>query len=291
MALYSTYPGRFGKIFDRVYSLMDDTKGGTDASGRFVTPEEMLVSIGECYEDIANEGYFSTSTQIDITSGQADYNLLTLIPRMIKVNRVRKVSSADWLNILDDRGSLAVAKQYYGSNTAAKMAYLAGYNLTLIGTPTATETDALEVYYTYYPPYEITLSQVAVTSVDTGTKVRFAATANELIVGDYVCIHGSTNYSGLKLVTARTTDTFTITQTFVAETIGAAVTCHCEPRTPVSRDMVFARYCEYTRALKDSRGEWNKRVDSLAKLYQKEKAELLSDGLSPVLFTHPPRDL
>lgn len=288
MGLYSTIPGRLGDIIDFMYSHMDDTKGGTDTTGRFVTPPELLLWIGECYKDIANGGFFKTSTTIDITSGQSEYNLLTLIPRLIKAQRVRKVSSGDWLTALTDRNLLAIARQYAGSLATAKLGYLEGYNLQLIGTPTATEADALEVYYSYYPPYQITLSLVAVVNTGGGI-VTVAAPSNELIVGDNVMIAGSTNYSGVKVITAADSAGFSFAATYVAETIGSGVTCFCHPRTPISRDVVYSRYCEMTRALKDSRGVWNKQVDGLNKLFQQAKYALLHDGSVPELISQPER--
>lgn len=288
--LYTPYAGRIADIMDDVYSLAGDTKNGALGTARYVTPAELILWIGRGLEDIANSGYFKASTTIDVTVNQTEYNLLALIPRLVKADLVRKASNSDWMGMAGDQAAYAMGTQYASDWETGKYGYLRGTKFYMIDPPTATTADALSVYYSYYPPYAITLSQVAVTSVDTGTKVRFAAVGNELAVGDYVMIYGSTNYSGRKLITAVTTDTFTITQSYVAETIGAAVTCHCEPRIPITKDIVLVYFCMMRRAMKDRKSATGARdFKEYMAQYNAAKTELLSSGTTPVIRIRTPR--
>lgn len=289
-ALYTLYSGRLADIMDDVYLLSNDTVNGTAGTARFVTPSDLLLWIGRGLEDIANSGYFKSSTTTDIVADQIEYNLLTLIPRLVKADVVRKASSADFMLTVRDQALYATSRQYASDWETGKIGYLRGTKFSLADPPTTTTTDGLEIYYSYYPPYAITLSQVAVTSVETGTKVRFAAVGNELEIGDYVMIYGSTNYSGRKLVTAVTTDTFTITQTYVAETIGAAVTCHCEPRIPMTHDIALTYFCLMRRAMKDRKSSTSKRdLAEYSGLYAAAKSKLLSHGTPPIIRVRTPR--
>jgi hypothetical protein len=288
-SLYTPYSGRLADIMDEVYSLSADTKNGIFGTARYVTPAELLLWIGRGLEDIANGGYFKASTTIDVTASQTEYNLLTLIPRLVKADVVRKTANDDWMGLAGDQAAYAMGKQYASDWETGKYGYLRGTKFYMIDPPTATTTDALEVYHSYYPPYVITLSQVAVVNA-TGGKVTLSATAHELEVGDYVMIYGSTNYSGRKLITAVTTDTFTFAATYVAETIGAAVTCHCEPRIPISKDITLTYFCQMRRAMKDRKSAAGiKDYNQYFAQYEAEKSKLLSSGTPPVIRIRTPR--
>lgn len=282
-SLYSPYSGRLADICDEFYDESDDTQDSTDTSGRFVEGSMVLLWIGRCLEDLANDGLFKTSTQIDIVADQTEYNLLTLIPRLVKADLARKTSAADWLVMLTDQALYAMAKQYASEWGTGKVGFIRGTKLYLVDAPTETTTEGLEIYYSYYPPYAITLSNTAAVNNGDGT-VKLTASDNELEVGDKVMIYGTTNYDGTHEITAVTEDTFSFTDTYVAETIPTAAICRCEPRTPLTNDTVFTNYCLWRRSLKDRKSSTAKQDIALySGRYQIEKNKLLTAGKPPIL--------
>lgn len=259
MGTYSVVAGRIGTIIDKVYRLMNDTKGGTDTTARFLQPSDMYLFMDTAMSEIATEGYWQDSITLTYPANATSYYLAPQIPHLQRVMAVdlaaryfsvEFVSDASyWQQITKGsllfpwaRGYPLFLRRIYG--------YLAGDNLSLWPIP-LTNTDIL-VRYSWLPgPIgEIAIAGAVVNKGD-GT-VGIPAVLNGRIAGDEIDIVGSTNYSGNHFLVSATTNEMVITHAYSAETLPTAAKCYGQPRFPATHDDLLVYFCMKEHSSLDS---------------------------------------
>jgi hypothetical protein len=289
MGTYSSYQGRLGKIFDKVYLWNNQTDRDSVTTGRFDLETDLLICLDELYNELTGEGFWKGPITADITAGQDEYDWSVLLPGIQKLIRVTLSDAAQNPREITDWELYEAARKYYGTTTSILGLFTVGLVTRTVGFPSATVANGFRVVREYMPrvPGLVTLSASAVVNNGDGT-VKFPAPSNKLLVGAEIDLTGTTNYNGNERIVAVTTDTFSITATYVAETLGVNAKCYLQPAWAENHDKVAVAYLMMACLM---RNESSSRTKNLLKVwagrYEEFRSEVLSSGMSPRLSIRP----
>src|SRR5574343_43328 len=280
MGTHSNMLGRIGRAYDSYCRLANDMKS-TNAA-KYYPPEEFLDAAKRCLRELAIEGYWETVTNLDLTASTSEYDLISLIPTLVQIKRIRTVSTNNEVEIISDFSRYTALYKYLNSDTYTSGSspigvYISSNKMQVVPTPAATETDALIVAYSYMPPRmgggtEITLGNSSVTNTGSGT-VGLVATAHGLETNEEICISGTTNYNGtFTVLSTSSVNQIRITATYVSETIATTALCgrYYTPKWPEAFDNVLVYYALQEMGLKDS-GRKNSNYQEYQRRYESAK--------------------
>lgn len=139
----SSYTGRLGDICDSIRLRFND-------SGSFASEAVLLGLVNECQKDLARNRVYRGRATIDVVTGQADYDLATLVPDFVELDQVYDASTGDKLTKLyapeDQEPEIARAL------SAKVRGYsITGQTLALYPTPAASRTGGIVLRYFYMP--------------------------------------------------------------------------------------------------------------------------------------------
>lgn len=287
MGTYSTMLGRIGRAYDSYCRLANDMKTGN--ASKYYPPDEFLDAANRCMRELAIEGYWETVTTLDLTANTTEYDLISLIPTLVQVKRIRTVSTNNEVEIVSDFSRYTALYKYlnsdeYTSGSTPLAIYISSNKMLVLPTPAATESDALIVGYSYLPPklgggVEITLGNSSALNRGSGT-VGLVATSHGLEANEEITISGTTSYNGtFTVLSTSTTSEIRITATYVSETIPTTALCgrYYTPKWPEAFDNVLVYYALQEMGLKDS-GRKNSNYQEYQRRYESAKAMLLTQG-------------
>lgn len=269
MGTYSTVSGRLGDIFDLFYYYVNETAGGTDASGRFDTDMQLLMVARLAIRDLASRGAFKEIRYWNITAGVTEYDWRVLLPDTEKIINVELNSTASRLYKITDFATHTAVKPYFADSTEALAQFTSGHKTYLTGTPSADVVDGFIITRNYIPPApcRITLAAAAVVDNGDGTVAVQATIPDGLAIDDEIYISGTVNYDGRHFVTAVGTASLSFAATYVAETLSASDLCYLQPRGVQNLDTAILKFLLMSHYGRD---KGNKQSAGYYKLYAGE---------------------
>ncbi len=138
--------GRVGTIIDRVFTLFNEI------SGEHLSAAEVLDWLNQCTSFVAQREYWRAVTALDSVANQEEYDLLTLIPNLERVYRVRWVgdSTGYELPVIQTRDEYDRFKRDNRS-TSGRQVLIDANILSIWPVPAGSATGVIEVYHSEYP--------------------------------------------------------------------------------------------------------------------------------------------
>jgi hypothetical protein len=138
--------GRVGKIMDRVFTLFNEV------ADEHLTAAEVLDWLDQCTAFVAQREYWRAVTALDSVASQEEYDLLTLIPNLERVYRVRWLGDTTGyeMRMIQTRDEYDRFKRD-NLSTSGHRVLIDGNILSIWPVPAGSATGVIEVYHSEYP--------------------------------------------------------------------------------------------------------------------------------------------